>query len=146
MYIEIFTNNALHTEFAALFFSCLTLLLQTAKTPPLIVFAFIMFLIGIIVPVLVVGVSVLNWFKNQSLLKNGEPATAKILKIWETGATLNDQPQIGMLLDVYPKDRPSFQSEAKRFVSILKIPLIQVGCSVEVRFDPHDTSRIAVVL
>jgi hypothetical protein len=133
MFIEIFTENAL-------------LIFLTAETTPVIIFLFILFLIGTLVPVLLVGLTIVNWWQNKQLLTYGEPAHARILKIWDTGVTLNDDPQVGMLLEVHAKDRPVFQGEAKSFVSRLSIPLVQVGSSVQVRFDPQNPSRIAIVL
>ena len=149
MIIEILTNHALltNTETAATtFLSFFPAMMQTAKTTPTIIFLFILFLICTLVPLLLAALTIHTWWQNKKLLIKGEPAQAKILKIWDTGVTLNDDPQVGMLLEVHAKDRPPFQGEAKRFVSRLKIPLIQVGAAVEVRFDPQDTSRIAVVL
>ena len=148
MFIEILTGNAILkiTGSAAAFYSFSPAIIQTAKTTPTIILLFGIFLIGVTVPLLLAAVTIVNWRRNQKLLLRGEPARARVLKIWDTGVTLNDDPQVGMLLEVHPENRPVFQGEAKRFVSRLSIPLIQVGARVEVRFDPRDTSRIAVVL
>ncbi|HEY8563802.1 MAG TPA: hypothetical protein VIL74_25710 [Pyrinomonadaceae bacterium] len=145
MIIEFFIQNAPRANAAqcSTFFPAL---FQTAKTTPLLVFLFVLFLIGVLLPLFIAARVTIGWWRNKKLLIEGEPAQAKILKIWQTGVTLNDDPQIGMLLEVRAENRPVFHGEAKRFVSLLQIPRVQVGSSVEVRFDPQDLSRIAVVL
>ncbi|MGB7539725.1 MAG: hypothetical protein WBM17_14380, partial [Anaerolineales bacterium] len=52
-------------------------------------------------------------------IKNGVTAQAKVLKVWDTGTSINDNPQIGMLLEVAPSLGVSFQAEAKTIVSRL---------------------------
>ena len=121
-------------------------MMQTAKTTPTIVFLFSIFLIGTLLPLLLAALTIRTWWRNKKLLIKGEPAQAKILKIWDTGVTLNDDPQVGMLLEVYAPNRPVYHAEAKRVVSILNIPRLQVGSTVEVRFDPQNPLRVAVVL
>lgn len=148
MFIEILSENNFlaNIEAAQAGFSFFPAMFQTAPTTPLIIFLFILFLIGIFLPFFLIIPMIIGWYRNQQLLINGEAAEAKILKIWETGATVNEQPQVGLLLEVYAPNRPVYQAEAKRVVSILNIPRIQVGSTVEVRFDPQNPARIAVVL
>lgn len=133
MFIEILSENYLF-------------LFQSAPSTPVVYLLFTLFLIGVFVPLLLVAGIAVRWYQNKWLLINGEAAQAKILKIWETGAYVNEQPQVGMLLEVYAANRPVYQAEAKRIVSILNIPRIQVGSTVDVKFDPQNPSRIAVVL
>jgi hypothetical protein len=148
MFIEILSENFLLTQSDAggMIFSFFPAMFQTAKTTPLTIFLLMIFLFGIFAPLFFVIRLIIDWYRNKWLMINGEPAQAKILKIWETGATVNDKPQIGMLLEVYAENRPVFRGEAKKVVSLLSIAHIQVGSSVEVKFDPRNPSRIAVVL
>jgi hypothetical protein len=148
MFIEILSENNLliNTEAAQAGISFIPAMFQAAPSTPVMIFLFILFLAGITAPFLVLALTIITWYKNKWLLINGDPAEAKILKIWETGASANEQPQIGFLLEVHARNRPVYRAEAKRFVSILNIPRIQIGSTVEVKFDPRDPSRIAVVL
>ena len=85
--------------------------------------------------------------KNKRVLQYGEPAQAKILKIWDTGVTVNDNPQVGMLLTVYPeKNLAPFQAETKKIISRLHIPQIQTGEMLTVKYNPYNPSEVAVVL
>jgi hypothetical protein len=77
-------------------------------------------------------------------IKNGVAAEAKILKVWDTGTTVNDNPQIGLLLEVTAPDGSSFQAEAKTLVSRLSVALVQPGTAAKVVYDPEKPKRIQV--
>src|SRR5258708_7897095 len=83
---------------------------------------------------------------SNQLLATGEPAQAKILRMWDTGTTLNDNPMVGLALEVHPASRPAYQVETKALISRLKISQVQTGATVAVRFDPTDPSKVALVL
>lgn len=94
-------------------------------------------------------VVVRKWVKksfgpDQELLQNGVAAQATILKIWDTGVTLNDNPQVGMLLEVQPQGRDPFRVEMKSIISRIAIGQIQPGRVVPVRFDPENPSKVAL--
>jgi Protein of unknown function (DUF3592) len=88
---------------------------------------------------------VMNGMKNRQVLAHGESAPAVILKSWQTGTVMNDiNPQIGLQLEVRPANRPAFQAETKMFISMMEIPQFQPGAVVQVKYDPNDTSKVAV--
>jgi len=74
----------------------------------------------------------------------GRSAQAKVLKIWDTGITVNNDPVVGFLLEVRPDDRPPYQAETKALISRLDIPQIQPGAVLPVKFDPDDPGRVAL--
>jgi hypothetical protein len=92
------------------------------------------------------------WFKKmrdqeaqtRALLASGESAEATILNMWDTGMTINDNPRVGLLLEVRPPGRAPFQVEMKRTISRLQISLYQPGTVVQVRYDPNDTTKVAI--
>ena len=84
--------------------------------------------------------------QTQALIANGMPAQATILRMWDTGTTVNDNPLVGLLLEVRPQDRPAYQAQTQSLVSRLKIPLVQTGATVPVRFDPADPTKVALDL
>lgn len=102
--------------------------------------------LSVILPLMFIVPTILNWRKNRRLMRDGEPARAKILKIWDTGVTVNDNPQVGMLLAVYPENLDPYQAETKKVISRLQIPQIQVGASVEVRYDRQNPLEVALVI
>lgn len=79
------------------------------------------------------------------LAQRGVSATARILEIWDTGWTINDNPVIGMRVEVDAPDRPPFEARIeKTTVSRIAIPQFQPGAVVPVRFDPANPSLVAV--
>jgi hypothetical protein len=82
----------------------------------------------------------------RTLLAEGEPAQAKILKLRDTGTTLNDNPKVELLLEVYPQDRPAYRVETKCYVSRLRISQVQTGAFVAVKIDPQDITKVALDL
>lgn len=90
---------------------------------------------------------VLSGIKQQNqLLDTGVPAEATILSLEDTGVQLSNNPQVRLMLEVRPTDRPSYQTETKCFVSFLKLAQLQPGSNVQVRVDPVDPNRVAVQL
>ncbi len=80
----------------------------------------------------------------RTLQETGEPAEATIVKIWDTGMTVNDDPVIGFLLDVRPVGKPAYQAETKLRISRVDIPQVQPGAVVQVRIDPKDPKHVAL--
>lgn len=80
----------------------------------------------------------------RDLQAHGESATAKILQIWDTGMTVNDDPVVGFLLEVRRADRPIYEAKTKLRISRLDIARIQPGTVVPVRVDPRNPTRVAL--
>ena len=99
-----------------------------------------------IVITLIVLVWVRKFMRNMTgaNLKNGLPAQATILRIWDTGTTINDNPVVGFLLEVRPQNLPTYQAEAKSMIPRLSIPQFQPGAIVPVKIDPQNQARVAL--
>jgi len=82
--------------------------------------------------------------QSRELQKTGEAAQAKILQIWDTGMTENQNPIIGILLEVHPTNGEPYQAKTKCMISRLDIPQFQPGAVVPVRFDPKEPTRVSV--
>ena len=79
------------------------------------------------------------------LQTTGTAAKATILRIWDTGITVNDDPVIGMDIQVYPEEGETWRATIpKSLISRLDIPQIQPGQIVPVRFDPQNPWRVAL--
>lgn len=75
----------------------------------------------------------------------GTPAEARILRIWDTGITVNDDPVIGMEVEVRPYDGDPYQAVIpKTWISRLDIPQFQPGRILAVRYDPQNPARVAI--
>jgi hypothetical protein len=79
---------------------------------------------------------------NTRLLTTGEPAQAKIVRFWDTGVTVNDNPMVGFLLEVYPTNRAAYQVEHRSMIPRLSIGMLQQGAMVNVRIDPADPRKL----
>lgn len=75
---------------------------------------------------------------------NGLPATATVLKIWETGTRINNNPVVGFLLEVHAEGLQPYTAETKALISILMIPQIQPGANLKVKYDPENPNRVAL--
>ncbi|MFN3940100.1 MAG: hypothetical protein ACK4IY_05905, partial [Chitinophagales bacterium] len=79
------------------------------------------------------------------ILKEGEPATAVILKVWETGRTVEQNPRIGLKLEVYPPERIPFEVEIKQNVAKEELAKFKEGRTLKVKLDPKNPKNIAVL-
>ncbi len=75
---------------------------------------------------------------------NGLPATATVLKIWETGVRVNHNPVVGFLLEIHAEGLLPYEAQTKALISILMIPQIQPGAVLKVKYDPDDPKRVAL--
>lgn len=82
--------------------------------------------------------------QNSNLLKTGVSAPAVIIDVQDTGTTMNDNPQARLTLQVTPAGRPPFQAMTTTFVGRFQVGLIVPGATVQVRYDPNDTTKVAI--
>jgi len=77
-------------------------------------------------------------------IKNGITAEAEVLEVRDTGVTINDNPQVGLLLEVHPSMAAVFKAEVKTVVSRLQVGQVVPGVKVEVLYDPADPKRMVL--
>jgi hypothetical protein len=81
----------------------------------------------------------------KELQATGVAAPAEVLRLWDTGMTVNQDPVIGLEVEVRPADRPPYRATiAKSLISRLDIPQFQPGKVIQVRFDPREPARVAI--
>jgi hypothetical protein len=78
-------------------------------------------------------------------IKNAVSARARVTKVWDTGVSINDNPQVGLLLHVTPSMGAAFDAEAKTIVSRLSAAHVQPGITAEIQYDPLDPRHVQVV-
>jgi hypothetical protein len=91
---------------------------------------------GVGAMLLLVGAPLLSGLKNQSVLENGQAAEARILKVMDTGTTINNNPVVRLQLEVHTPGGEVFRAETERLIPRLEVPQIQPGATVEVKYDP----------
>ncbi|MFN7976072.1 MAG: hypothetical protein U0166_27685 [Acidobacteriota bacterium] len=80
----------------------------------------------------------------KDLAAHGEEAEARVLEIWDTGVTVNNDPVVGMLVEVHPNGGDAFQTRTKCLVPRLQVSMVQPGNAIPVRFDPADHTRVSL--
>lgn len=81
----------------------------------------------------------------KKLQESGVAADARILAIWDTGITVNEDPVIAMRVEVSRPDGSVYDAVIpKTLISRLDVPRFQPGGTVPVRIDPQDPLHMAV--
>ncbi len=94
--------------------------------------------------IVIVLVTTLPFLKalGGSGIKDGIPAEATILKMWDTGTSINDNPLVGFLLEVQPADQPAYQVETKKIIGRLQVGLLRPGLNAEVTVDRNNPQKV----
>ena len=83
--------------------------------------------------------------ETKRIQESGVAARARILEIWDTGITVNEDPVIGIRAEVTRADGTTYTASIpKSLISRLDIPRFQPGAVVDVRIDPQDSSKVAL--
>lgn len=83
--------------------------------------------------------------ETKRIQESGVAARARIVEIWDTGITLNDDPVIGIRAEVTRADGTTYTATIpKSLISRLDIPRFQPGAMIDVRIDPQDSSKVAL--
>jgi len=105
-------------------------------------FTLLMAIVGI-----AITVGIILWIRKSygsGAVDKGVSAPATILRIWDTGTTINENPLVGFQLQVTPEYGEPFQAECKQMVSRLEVGNVQPGGSVTVSYDPKNPKKIKI--
>jgi hypothetical protein len=84
-------------------------------------------------------------YANADLLNDGLPTQATILKMWQTGTVFNNNPQIGLHLQIQsPDDGSIYEVETKVVLPQFMVVKCQEGATMPVKVDPNDRNRVAL--
>jgi hypothetical protein len=83
-------------------------------------------------------------FNMGRLQKTGIPGTAKILKVSDTGVTINNNPQVKLLLEVKNNYGQVYNTVCRMIISRLQPGLFQPGMQVLVKIDPKNEKNVIV--
>ena len=79
---------------------------------------------------------------NRSILQNGIPAQATIRQVWQTGTFINENPQVGMQLEVRPPGGAPYVTQVNAVIPLINIPQFQPGTVVPVKISPVDATKV----
>jgi hypothetical protein len=98
------------------------------------------------------GLGGVRWMRREreGILEVGLPARAVIRSAQLGGMKLTyggvDERWLVVLgLEVQPADGPSFEARVEHIVPLLEVPRFQVGGVVQVKYDPRDKTKVAIV-
>jgi len=89
---------------------------------------------------------------NDDILMRGVPAQGRVVQMGPTGLTVNDAPQMNIMVEVTPPMQQGyrggasgpFMANVQAFVPIYAMGRVQPGSMVNVRFDPMNPMRVAI--
>lgn len=73
---------------------------------------------------------------NQRVVSRGKRAKADILRIQDTGTTVNENPLVQLSLNVKPQNGAPFEADVEQVVSRLDVPRLQPGETIDVKYLP----------
>jgi hypothetical protein len=87
--------------------------------------------------------------KIKEMITYGKQGTAKILKMSDTGVTINDNPRVKLELEISIPNYPTYLAQKTLVIPIINIPQVQPGLTVDILADPEDKyneDRIGLIL
>jgi hypothetical protein len=82
--------------------------------------------------------------KAQMLMANGIVGQATVEALNDTGVTVNDNPQVELVLNVTLPDREPYKASLTQVISRLTIGNFQPGATVPVRVSPDDPQVLMI--
>lgn len=70
--------------------------------------------------------------------------TAKIVRLIDTGTTINDDPVVDFVLEIHPRDGEAYEAQSKGLISRLDVPQVQPGKILPMKIDPKNRARVAL--
>ncbi len=103
---------------------------------------------------LIINAFILRWMikkRNQikEMITYGKQGTAKILKLSDTGVTINENPRVKLELEISIPNYPNYFAQKTVVIPIINIPQVQPGSIVDILADPEDKyneDRIGLIL
>jgi len=82
---------------------------------------------------------------NEAILISGRPARAIIKKVTPLGVNVNgNNPYVELEVEVLPDNLPAFSGKAKGVIGEAALSKYQPGCTVYVKYDLYDNSKVVI--
>jgi len=96
------------------------------------------------VPALVYGPAYLRHRQEARIRAEGQPATAVVVRLEDTGNRRNSMPEMIIHMQVSAEGRPPWEASLRRVVSMVDLAAFSPGRTFAVRYDPARPERIAL--
>jgi hypothetical protein len=95
---------------------------------------------------IIIGASMIPFYRIMfpMKIKNGVKAAARVLEVHDTGVTINDNPQVGLKLELRTQEGARLEVDARTVVSRLSVGNVQPGILAHVIYDPLKPQRLVV--
>lgn len=88
------------------------------------------------------------WFaeiEQDNILARGEPATARIIRLTDTGNRYNDNPEVEIELEVKRSNGSVYRTSYTDIISVVDIANYRAGSEVEIKIDRADSLSVTIV-
>jgi hypothetical protein len=96
------------------------------------------------IPAFFFGPAYLRHRQEARVRAEGLPATARILRLEDTGSRRNSMPIVDIHLEVTAEGRPPWQASIRRVMSVIEVTTVSPGTVLQVRYDPARPELVAV--
>lgn len=84
-------------------------------------------------------------FQEVDIIKEGEPAMAIILDMWDTGVVIDQHPRIGLKLEIRAQNKVPYEIDMRHNIKKDMFAHFQPGRTLNVKIDQKDFKRIAIL-
>ncbi len=96
------------------------------------------------IPAFFYGPAYLRHRQESRVRAEGLPATARILRLEDTGSRRNSMPIVIVHLEVTAEGRPPWQASIRRVMSMVEVTALSPGGNLPVRYDPARPDLVAI--
>ncbi len=96
------------------------------------------------IPALFYGPAYLRHRQEARVRVEGLPATARVLRLDDTGSRRNSMPVVDIRLEVTAPGRAPWQATIRRVISVVEVTALSPGAVLQVRFDPARPELVAI--
>jgi hypothetical protein len=100
----------------------------------------------LVISLIVVAPIIFRAIQTHRILTSGAPATAMILRLDDTGSRINFNPVVNITMRVTPPEGEAFDAVVQQALSKLNTYTFQPGHLLNVKFDPKDRSKVAILI
>src|SRR5690554_373052 len=111
----------------------------------MMLYSFALVFVFLILSVLfMVGSFVIRHRQKKRIKKYGKPGKAKVISLFQTGTTINQNPMVGFELEVHPTTGAVFKTTTRQVIRLTDIPKIHPGIEFKIKYDPKTLCVIIV--
>lgn len=96
------------------------------------------------IPAFFYGPAYLRHRQEARIRAEGLPATARVLRLDDTGSRRNSMPVVDIRLEVTAEGKPPWQATIRRVVSVVEVTALGPGAMLRVRYDPARPELVAI--